>query len=428
MSATNTAFATATARTVTVDIDSIGAGGVGVARSDGRVVFVPRTAPGDEVEVVLAPADAGARFFKGRLARVITPGPSRATPRCPHFVADDCGGCQLQHIDGAAQSLAKAGIIRDAFQRIAKRPLATEPEVRTGSSPWRYRRSLSVHLRPLGEGRWLAGFHAYHTPGAIFKLDDCLITREVVVRAIAAVVAAGVHLPTSDGLRVTARETQAGVALLVEGADRWSDADATALLTDVPALSAVWWHPHRGRRRLMADRRSNQAPGASFAQTNADVAALLRAHLLQRVRALTPRTVVDAYAGVGDTAIPLAREGVKVTAIEIDAEASRWCASQLPAGSTAVVGRTEVELPRALPADVVIVNPPRDGLAADVTRLLDAASGTRALFYVSCNPATLARDVARLSQWHVSHLLAFDMFPQTAHVETVCELRPGSTA
>ncbi len=415
--------------TVTLDIQSIGAGGVGVARTDGRVVFVPRTAPGDLVEVTLDPAADDARFHTGRVSRVITNGPGRVAPACAHYSADDCGGCQLQHLGISAQSDAKAGIIRDAFQRIGKRPLAAPPDIHLGPSPWRYRRSLSLHFRPLGGGAWRAGLHAYHTPGAIFTLDDCLITREPVVAALKAVVAAGVHLPLWDGLRITARETPSGVALMIEGAEQWRPADAEALLAAVPAVSAIWWHPHRSRRRLMADRRTHAEPGASFAQVNAEVAALLRTHLLERARAFAPRTVVDAYAGSGETAVPLAMWGARVTAIELDAEASRWCAARLPAGSTSIAARVEDALPQALPADVVIVNPPRDGLAAKVTAALAAAAATtRAILYVSCNPATLARDVGRLGGWRVSHLNAFDMFPQTAHVETVCELVPETSS
>lgn len=416
-----------TSDTATLAITSVGAGGVGVARHDGRVVFVPRTAPGDTVLAALEDGGAEARFLKGRPLRIVEAGPDRIAPACPHYEGDDCGGCQLQHLAPEAQRAAKATIIADAFQRIAKRPLAAPPEVRSGPSPWRYRRVLSLHFRPTSEGGWRAGLHAWHTPGQVFTLGDCQITREPVVAALHAVAAAGTHLPAWSGLRITAREVAGGIALLVEGAERWTDAQAEALLAGVPALVAIWWHPHRGRRRLMADRRVHADPGASFAQVNAEVAALLRAHLLARVRAANPRTVVDAYAGAGDTAIPLAADGIRVTAIELDADAARFVAERLPAPSTAIAARTEEALPRALPADVVIVNPPRDGLSAKVTTLLDQAAGnTRALLYVSCNPATLARDVARLPHWRVSHVLAFDMFPQTAHVETVCELLPES--
>jgi len=144
---------------------------------------------------------------------------------------------------------------------------------------------------------------------------------------------------------------------------------------------------------------------------------------VERVAARTPRTVVDAYAGTGETAAALAASGMRVTAIEIDREAANLCASRLPAGSRSIVGRVEDSIARALPADLVIVNPPRVGLHERVTRALETQhERVRAIVYVSCDPATLARDIARLPSYRVHSLETFDMFPHTAHVETVCEL------
>jgi 23S rRNA (uracil1939-C5)-methyltransferase len=153
------------------------------------------------------------------------------------------------------------------------------------------------------------------------------------------------------------------------------------------------------------------------------VAEALAAHVVERVMAHAPATVVDAYAGAGDVAVELAGRGVRVDAIELDAEAAAWAAARLPAGSRAHAGRAEELLPGALPADVVLLNPPRAGVDARVTTALEATP-PRAVVYVSCNPATLARDLARLPGFRLQAVTAFDMFPQTAHVETVCELVP----
>jgi 23S rRNA (uracil1939-C5)-methyltransferase len=159
---------------------------------------------------------------------------------------------------------------------------------------------------------------------------------------------------------------------------------------------------------------------------NTEVAAELRAYVLDRARSHRPATVVDAYAGSGATAIPLARGGARVVAIESDRDAVAACASQLPDGSRAVAGRVEDQLAAALPADVVLINPPRTGVHEQVSTLLQAATpAPRAVIYVSCDPATLARDLSRMPRFRIASLRAFDMFPQTAHVETVCELIPG---
>lgn len=401
-----------------LNIHGIAAGGDGVGRADGLVVFVPRSAPGDRVRVDVR---RGKRLARGTHLQVLTPSPDRVPPACVHYVRDRCGGCQLQHLGDAAQRLAKATIIRDAFQRIARRPLAV-PEVRHGPAAWRYRAKLTLALRRSGAG-WRAGLHRYDAPDEIFALEDCLITDQRVMDAWREILAHAGLLPRAESLRASVRLLGQGAALVVEGGTHWTQADA--LLAAVPVLTGVWWTPANegARRRLVASRGAGQEHGAAFTQVNATVAALMREHVLSLVRARAPRTVVDAYSGVGDTAEPVARAGATVVAIELDREASQVCARRLPAGSRAVTGCVERALPSALPAELVILNPPRAGTTAAVTDALEQASPRpRCIIYVSCDPATLARDVARLPSYTVASVVGFDMFPQTAHVETVCEL------
>jgi 23S rRNA (uracil1939-C5)-methyltransferase len=177
---------------------------------------------------------------------------------------------------------------------------------------------------------------------------------------------------------------------------------------------------------LIGDRRASTTPGASFAQINPAVAHELCEHVTQRVLAHAPSTVVDAYAGAGELALTLAHQGVRVTAIELDAEAAAWSESHLPEHSRSIRARVEDVLSSSMPADVVVLNPPRAGVHESVPQTLeDAAPKPRAVVYVSCDPATLARDVARLPSYRIASLVAFDMFPQTSHVETVCELVPA---
>jgi 23S rRNA (uracil1939-C5)-methyltransferase len=166
---------------------------------------------------------------------------------------------------------------------------------------------------------------------------------------------------------------------------------------------------------------------ASFSQVNPGVAKNLRTYVTEVVSAHSPATVIDAYAGIGDIAIAFAKKGAKVTAIELDSDAARWCALRLPEGSVSVRARVEEALAGALPADAVILNPPRAGTEARVTEILEGATvKPKVIAYVSCNPATLARDIARLPSYRIVSMVAFDMFPQTAHVETVCEMVPSA--
>jgi len=403
---------------VEVEIESIAAGGDGVARAGGLVVFVPRTAPGDAASVRVA---ARGRFARGELRELRRASPARVEPPCPHYTRDRCGGCQLQHMTYSEQLAAKRGIVRDALARIGRRSVSL-PEIRPSPEEWRYRRKLTLHLRRR-DGGWIAGLHPYDDARAVFQLHDCPITDARVVGVWRQILAAGELLPRAAALRGAVRLLDDGASLVLEGGAAWPV--ARRFMDAVPGVSSLWWGRGEERPRLLHERRAVASPGASFAQVNPAVAAALREHVVERVGAYSPSVVVDAYAGAGDTAAPIAARGARVTAIEIDRAAAEWCASRLPPGSRAVAGRVEEEIGAALPADVVLVNPPRTGLDERVpAALVGAHPPARAIIYVSCNPATLARDVTRLRGYAVASLLAFDMFPQTAHVETVCELVP----
>jgi 23S rRNA (uracil1939-C5)-methyltransferase len=405
--------------TIDLHIDSIAAGGDGVGRHEGMVVFVPRTAPGDDVRVRATKHD---RLMRAHILEMLAASPERTSPPCEHYTVDHCGGCQLQHLDYEAQLHAKAGIIRDAITRIGKIS-ASLPAVVPSDRRWRYRRKLTLALRRT-DGHWIAGLHRFDAPDQVFALRDCPITEESVVATWAALMRHQALLPEADQLRGAVRTLRQSFSFTLEGAHAW--ASSAEFFAAVPSLAELWWKPEGKSRRLLHSRGADQA-GASFTQVNPGVAEQLRACVLQLAAARTPATAVDAYAGTGDIAVALASTGARVTAIEIDRDAARICASRLPAGSTTIAGAVENALPRAVPADVVVVNPPRAGLDSRVTDVLSRTPPSRgALIYVSCNPATLARDVRRLPNYRIESLRGFDMFPQTAHVETVCELVPAA--
>ena len=413
--------------TARLRVEAIAAGGDGVARNDGMAVFLPRTAPGDVVDATL---ESRGRFARGAVVSIVDPSPERVTPACPHYTRDRCGGCQLQHLSYEAQLDAKRTIVRDALQRIGKRDVAEVPIV-PSPSPWRYRTKLTLALRWTG-ARWIAGLHRYDDPDVVFPLEMCPITDDRVVAIWRRIVDAAALLPQARRLRGAVRLTADGASFVLEGATRWPN--ASALADRVPELTTVWWEPSGGKRRLLVDRRDRTAagaaggrvdrPDASFVQVNTEAAALVHEHVIALVTARAPRVVVDAYAGSGSTAIALANRGVQVTAIELDAGAARWVAAHWPDGSRSMVGRVEDALPSTLPADVVILNPPRAGVDERVTEALRSAAPAAPIVYVSCNPATLARDVLRLPSHRIVSVTSFDMFPQSAHVETVCELAP----
>jgi 23S rRNA (uracil1939-C5)-methyltransferase len=421
----------AAGETVRVRIDRIGAGGEGVGRLEkGRVVFVHRTAPGETVEARIV--EQRRRWARGRLLRVVDPSPDRREPPCPF--ARECGGCALEHLEYPAQLDAKRQILEDALRRLGGVEVDVPPAV---GSPLqtRYRNRVSFTLRRLGAGRVVAGFHALADPGRIVDVDGQCLLPEPAISAVwdrlrAAWDRDARRLPSGERLRLTLRGTADGaVALLVGGG--FSEGRPEELLEATEGLVAVWHRPEGGNTRLLAgaptvrERWGEEVfelGAAAFLQVNREAAALLDEAVLQAVGDVAGRTVVDAYCGVGNHARRLARSGARVTGIELDPDAVAAANRDAPDGARFMAGAVEEVIAGALPADVVILNPPRAGVAEPVTDALRAAPPTR-IVYVSCDPATLARDVRRLApSFRVVSARPFDLFPQTAHVETVAIL------
>ena len=327
---------------VSVEIESIAAGGDGVARANGLVVFVPRTAPG---ELVTARISGKGSFARGTLRKIARASDERIDPPCPHYTRDRCGGCQIQHMSYSSQLRAKQRIVRDAMERIGKRRVAIG-EVRESPSEWRYRSKLTLAMQRLSTGEWIAGLHPFDSPGKVFALDDCPITDRGVVAAWREIMNQSRLFPPVQVLRGSVRRTSDGPILVMTGAMRWNNAKAFFDL--VPSLAAMWWETDEGARRIIGDRRpsrSLQPPVASFSQVNPEVAVNLRSHVTTIISAYAPQTLVDAYAGAGDTAVALAKLGIRVTAIELDSDAARWCALHLPEGSVSIRARVEEALP-----------------------------------------------------------------------------------
>lgn len=415
-----------------VEVTGVAAGGAGVARlEDGRVVFVHRTAPGDRARIRVEKARK--RWARGTLLRVLEEGPGRRTAPCPRY--DRCGGCTLEHLGYAEQLRWKGRIVADALERIGG--IAVEaPEVVPSPREFRYRSRVSFTLRRLGDGRIVAGFRELERPGRVVDVgQECLLPVPRVARAWGALRRAwgpgAERLGRGRELRLTLREAGEGVILVVEGGR--GDGDPEALLRDVEALRAVWRVGDDGRARLVAGEAEpveewmgERIPvrGAAFLQVNRAGAEALHEAVLEAAGPAEGRDVVDAYAGVGAYGRPLARRGGRVTALELDPQAVMAARDDAPEGFRIVEGAVEERLAGTLPADLVIVNPPRTGLHEAVPEQLKEHPPER-IVYVSCDPATLARDLERLRpRFSLERLLAFDLFPQTAHVEVVAVLAP----
>lgn len=412
-------------------IHAIAAGGAGVGRlADGRVAFVQRTAPGDVVDARII--EHKRRYVRAESERLVEHSADRRSAPCPHYAR--CGGCTIEHLHYHAQRAVKRDVVRDALRRIGGIAIDV-PEVVASPAETRYRNRLSLALLRVGRGRVIAGFHDRLRPDRIIDIDgSCLLPEQALADGWDAVRAAwgpdASRLPSGDRLRLTLRTTRAGaLTLLVDGG--YSEGRADELVAAVPALRAVWLRRAPAEQPVLLAGDAAVAEdwqgeevllgGAMFLQVNRGTAALLEAHVLERAAPAPAMRIIDAYCGVGLHARRCARAGADVIGIELDEHAIAEARRALGSSGAFVQARVEDALPAHLPADLVIVNPPRAGLDAQVVGALLAAPPRR-LLYVSCDPATLARDAQRLAErFTLRAVRCFDMFPQTTHVETVAE-------
>ena len=416
----------------TLDISAIIAGGNGLARQpDGPVVFVPRTAPGDRAEVEIV--ESRKQWSRGRLLRLLEPGPDRCDPPCAHYEA--CGGCQLQHLNYDAQLQAKAGIITDALRRLGGIEIKP-PEVVAAPRQLGYRNRVSFVLRRSADGV-VAGFHSFEDPDRIIDVDRCPLAEDSLNQAWQALRAVwgveAVNLPPGNELRVTLRVNSGGQAgLAVEGGEDYGEPET--LLETIDSLQSIWsvdadgaidWYAGEAWLKDRWGDHEFGLAGLSFVQVNREAAELLESYVLEACGDVSGRRVIDGYCGFGLRALQLAWNGARVVGIDSDGDAisaAEATAAESGAAARYVAASVEEALPRELPADLVLLNPPRRGADRKaIDALLEKPPKT--IIYVSCDPATLARDLKLLSScFDLAALRGFDLFPQTAHVETVATL------
>lgn len=367
---------------IEVRVDAAADAGQCVGRTDGRVVFVRGALPGETVEVEVT--EELSRFWRGRAVAVQQPHPHRVEPPCPWFGA--CGGCDWMHADPAEQLRIKSDVLQQTLRRIGG--IDAEVSVRSLGRQTGWRTRVTLHV----DGKGRAGFFAHGTHDVV-PVAHCL--------------------QAADGLALDEVLSQT-----------WPGVETMQVSSSAAGRSLI-----AGARRFGPDEHYDDVLGRRFHravdgfwQSHVDAAEVLSGAVRELIEPVS--SVVDLYAGVGLFGLTVldVLPGASVTLVEGDRVAARF-ARRNAAGAARVLA-IDVRRWRPDPADLVVLDPPRAGAGAKVVAAVaDAAPAT--VIYVSCDPATLARDLKLFAGrgYKVDHIEGFDIFPATAHVETVVRLR-----
>jgi len=386
---------------IEVTLTGFAAGGKALGHAaDGRVVFVEYAIPGERVVAEVTKEDSS--YIEATAVRVLESSSARVEPRCEYF--GRCGGCQLQHIEYGEQLRLKADVVREQLRRIGRFEHAPVREMLGIREPWGYRNHMRFSVRRDGD----VGF-MQHGTHRFLRIDHCAIA----------------HPRVNEVLREVQGRTMQTAQLTVRVGENTGD---------VLIQPKLHWRPGRtGRGRsgqahytevLRGVRYRVSSP--AFFQVNTRQAERLVELVVSRATQIRPAVAVDAYSGVGTFAAQLAQHVAQVFTVEWSAAAGDDADVNLGSlpNVNRIVGSVEETLPDLHPSpDVVIVDPPRAGLQPTVIEAIVASKATR-LVYVSCDPATLARDLRLLvdAGFDLVEVQPLDMFPHTQHIECVTTL------
>lgn len=381
---------------------------------DGRAIFVPFVLPGEQVMVEIV--EDKKRFAKGRPVQVIQASPDRIEPRCGHFGI--CGGCQYQNLDYAKQLEAKQAIMLDQLQRLGGIEAPPLQPIVPSPSPWNYRNYVQFHLGQQGELGYVAADGEHLLP-----ISECHLPQDA-INALWPQIELGEE---SGVYRLGVRQDSFDeIMLIMEG----EDPKPPEYSEDIP-VSAVYT-PADARLTVLAGEdylvfkllgRHFQVSARSFFQVNTPIAEKMVQHLLEHLDFSGSPTVVELYAGAGLFSAFLAPRVGQLIAVESAGSSCHDFAVNLDEFDNVALYEAEAE--EALPAiegpvDLLVMDPPRAGLALEVHDALGKLL-PRQIAYISCDPATLARDLKKILKkgYELVSVTPFDQFPQTGHIESV---------
>ena len=430
--------------------------GSGVAKVEGYPIFVPFGLPGEKARIKVTKINKGYAF--GRLMELLEQSPDRVEPLCPIY--RQCGGCQLQHLTYEGQLKAKEKMVREIMARIGKLPDVPVHPVLGMTEPWNYRNKAQV---PVGEmeGGLVAGFYAKRSH-EIINMDECLIQvteNDDTIRTVKKIcekyrVRAYDERNHKGLLRhIMVRHGQVTGEIMVVLVTRTPELPhAREIIKDiidaVPGVKSIIQNVNSLKTNVILGSKTNVLWGAeviydyigdvkfaisprSFYQVNPTQTKVLYDKTLEYANLSGNETVIDAYCGIGTISLFLAQKAKKVYGVEIVPEAIEDAKQNAELnGITNVdfaVGSAETVIPawyeEGITADVLVVDPPRKGCDENLLNTI-AEMKPKKVVYVSCNPATLARDLMYLEEhgYKTVEVQPVDMFPQTMHVESVARL------
>jgi 23S rRNA (uracil1939-C5)-methyltransferase len=414
-------------------IETLINGGSGLARYEGRVVFIPHTAVGDLVSCRVTRVKKN--YLEAELIDVLEPGPQRIAPACP--VAGDCGGCQLQHLPYTEQLRVKEELFRETLVRGCGIDAELVKPIVPSTQPWNYRSRAQIKCQCVS-GTFITGFYRAKSRHVV-AVEHCPLIADELNRTLARV------RELIDGTACAAQIVQLDLALGDDGKQslvvHYRGGDRSAMrqllvdaqlecdiLLQLGSKSSLTVIQGDGKLSLCVDDpplKLNYATG-SFSQINLDQNRRLVEATMGLVAWRGDETVVDLYCGMGNFSLPLARRAARVVGVEesqLSIATARENATRNELGN-ALFHAVSAEgflsgLGQELNPEVVLIDPPRSGAYAVMQELL--ASSASKLLYVSCDPQTLARDLSALidNGWSLVSSQPFDMFPQTFHCESV---------
>ncbi|MBD8006600.1 23S rRNA (uracil(1939)-C(5))-methyltransferase RlmD [Bacillus norwichensis] len=431
--------------------------GKGVAKVDGYPLFVANALPGEKAKIKVSKLNKGYGF--GRLVDLYERSAFRIEPACPIFA--DCGGCQLQHLSYEGQLQAKEKQVRDVLERIGKLENVKVHPVLGMENPWHYRNKAQV---PIGEheGGLVGGFYKQRSH-EIVDMEACLIQQEendAVLQKVKSICG-------EFGIRAYNEKTHKGTLrhimvrsgkvtgeIMVVLITRTPDIPnrrklVERIVKEVPGIKSVVQNVNTKRTNVIFGEQTNVLWGEeviydyigdvkfvisarSFYQVNPEQTKVLYDKALEYAGLNGEETVIDAYCGIGTISLFLAQRAKKVYGVEIVSEAIEDARRNAELNDITnvefEVGEAEKVIPRwyeqGVKADVLVVDPPRKGCDETLLQTIIEMKPEKVV-YVSCNPATLARDLRVLEDggYETMQVQPVDMFPQSVHVEAVALLQ-----